>query len=757
MFRLATLSRSLARILSDPRWLASLLAIGLLVALGWKSGSHVVLGRYSIRYACLLVTYIASAALCLGALTRVRRGSESARSALRFQVLFFPAVLWLPFALIQMAKPDLASQFRFYNVLHSLVVVELATAAAVAAIVGGVCLLFVRLIDRDLRSEEALWWNSAAVAMSSVTLVGLGYAAPASLLLWSINVAVVVRLLGPRIFGREAWWVVALPLPWGVVILLIARLRNRSEFLAGATAALVAGALWLFSHTRGWSLKTAVALGLLPTLGLGMMPVVLSHAPSRPKAPLIAGDPGERPNVLLLVIDTLRADHTALGGYDIPTTPALAALAGASATVFEQAWSPATATLPSIKALFTAKPASAWGIAGAGDRPPPAGETTLPVAFRQAGYQTAGFSANNLVGDPGFAAGFDVFHVFSGLQYLREQPLSAGLVCQLDPLCLFRLAERRHHHKLAGRDVVACAEDWLARGNRPSRPFFMYLHIVEPHWPYYDEGFGFLERARLRPLGEPSLSHVDLIQSSHASLARWRGTRALRELITRYDEGVRRGDDVLGAVTELLERTGVDENTLLVVIGDHGEEFLEHGGFSHGHDVHRELAHVPFLVRWPDQPRFKRMPSRVKQPVSVASLFPTLAELLDLPMRPQGYFTTLTPLLRGERDASPVLTEGFPPGGFAVAWRQSSTYVRVGWPRLDWSLEPTSPAGFTVGFYDASSGEETRPPNSAESAEALASVLAVRARGNGDGPAASAGPRMESQSLEQLRALGYLK
>jgi hypothetical protein len=247
------------------------------------------------------------------------------------------------------------------------------------------------------------------------------------------------------------------------------------------------------------------------------------------------------------------------------------------------------------------------------------------------------------------------------------------------------------------------------------------------------------------------------MESSHASLARWRGTRALRELVARYDEGVRRGDDVLRAVTELLERTGVDDDTLLVVIGDHGEEFLEHGGFSHGHDVHRELAHVPFVVRWPDWPRFRGMPSRVTQPVSVASLFPTLAELLDFPTRPHGYFTTLTPLLRGGRDASPVLTEGFPPGGFAVAWRQSNTYVRVAWPRLDWSLEPTSPAGFTVGFYDASSGEETRPPSSAESAQALAGVLAVRAKGDADASATNAAPGMESQSLEQLRALGYLK
>jgi hypothetical protein len=141
----------------------------------------------------------------------------------------------------------------------------------------------------------------------------------------------------------------------------------------------------------------------------------------------------------------------------------------------------------------------------------------------------------------------------------------------------------------------------------------------------------------------------------------------------------------------------------------------------------------------------------------VASLFPTLAELLELPTRPHGYFTTLIPLLRGEGNASPVLTEGFPPGGFTVAWRQSSTYVRVAWPRLDWSLEPTSPAGFTVGFYDASSGEETHPPTSAESAEALAGVLSVRTKGDAGTEPTSANPGMERQSLEQLRALGYLK
>jgi arylsulfatase A-like enzyme len=227
-------------------------------------------------------------------------------------------------------------------------------------------------------------------------------------------------------------------------------------------------------------------------------------------------------------------------------------------------------------------------------------------------------------------------------------------------------------------------------------------------------------------------------------------------MITRYDEGIRSADLILEELVKVLERTGNGTNTILAVMGDHGEEFLEHGGFSHGHDVHRELAHVPFVVRWPHQPAFRGMPARVTQPVSTASLFPTLADLLHLPTKPEGYFTSLAPLLQGESVVPPVVTEGYPVGGYAVAWRRSETYIRVAWPRLDWSLEATSPAAFTVGFFDASSGAE-KPPESSRASEALSAALALRASAGAAGAQGPAEPGLADERLEQLRALGYVK
>jgi choline-sulfatase len=300
-----------------------------------------------------------------------------------------------------------------------------------------------------------------------------------------------------------------------------------------------------------------------------------------------------RPNIVVVVIDTLRADHLPVYGYAKDTAPFLSALA-AESVVFSTAQSTSAWTAPATASLFTSlypfqhnvvtgfmvtQKIQGQGQAIELDRLPE-DVATLPEVMKAAGYSTFGLTANINIGDlMGFARGFERFR-----NYTQDEPAEV-------------LAKR--------------AKLWRPR-MEAAAPYFLYLHFMDPHAPYR-EWAPWYERppdpARRREVAYDSeIAYLDSILADLYSAMRW------------------------------------DRDTILIVTADHGEEFGDHDGRGHGKTLYAEMLNVPLIVR--DPQRFPG-PRRVTEPVALIDILPTLRELAGLPPEPRDEGLSLLPLLAG--------------------------------------------------------------------------------------------------------------
>ncbi len=409
-------------------------------------------------------------------------------------------------------------------------------------------------------------------------------------------------------------------------------------------------------------------------------------------------------NIAILMIDTLRADRTSLGAADAALTPFLRAFGAHGATYFSQAVAPASATIPSVKGLFTAMMPSAWGIPDTNAPPPPAARLMGEV-FADAGYELGGFSANPLIDHAGFGRGFNRYWSANGYRHVIRSALLNDLLGADVPSNVLRIVDRLGLHKINDTTITRLAGDWLATRSG-KRPFFAYVHLFGPHWPYLERGYFpdvALEAVR------SDFSYVDFLGLSpgHVSNARIRQSPELTLLQHRYREEVRATDDTLRAFVEG-PLGNLRDNTLIVVVGDHGEEFLEHNGFGHGHDVFEELINVPLLFVWPTNGEWDDMPVRVDAPVSLIDILPTLAEAGHIELSHEIDGRSLFPLLENTdaRTAHrPVGSEAFTPQRSYGAYRDGSTKVRL---RYGQGLTPWDTPHALV-FDLESDPEETTP------------------------------------------------
>jgi arylsulfatase A-like enzyme len=296
-----------------------------------------------------------------------------------------------------------------------------------------------------------------------------------------------------------------------------------------------------------------------------------------------------RPNVLLLVMDTQRADHLSSYGYARPTTPRLDALA-TRGTRFEHAWSSAPSTLPSHASLMTGRAPEEHG-AGMGGRTYLDGRfPTIADALRRNGYATGGFVANVFWTGrhTGLGRGFVHYEDFFG-------PLGDVVNrVALGRLLAWRVLPRLGMiHQVPGRKAAAEVNreflDWV--DDVSDRPFFAFLNYFDVHAPYvpppaYRGLLGPVPRRRLRRI---EIGGWDEHRSPPDSsvVASW---------ADRYDESLRYLDAQIGALLDSLDARGSLSRTLVVVTSDHGESFGEHGTIHHGGSVHQEQIRVPLIV-----------------------------------------------------------------------------------------------------------------------------------------------------------------
>lgn len=291
----------------------------------------------------------------------------------------------------------------------------------------------------------------------------------------------------------------------------------------------------------------------------------------------------ETPNLILLSLDTLRADHMGAYGYARETTPFIDRRLAGGGTLFERYVAAASSTRPSHMTMFTSLPPSVHGATeNAGVRTLPPGATTLAELLRDGGFRTAAITENGAIDrSRGFGRGFDV--------YVENRDSQS--------------ADMRTGHV---EQTFARGLAWLER-HRGER-FFLFLHTYQVHNPF-----------------TPPPAYASFFTAPAPALEPPPGLRADWDPLL-YDREIRYTDDRVRELVASLEALGALENTLLVLTSDHGEAFLEHGFVAHGANVHHEVLNVPLIVVGPGVPAGRR----VRAPVPMIDLMPTLLELVGV-------------------------------------------------------------------------------------------------------------------------------
>jgi arylsulfatase A-like enzyme len=432
----------------------------------------------------------------------------------------------------------------------------------------------------------------------------------------------------------------------------------------------------------------------------------------------------DRPDVLLVTIDTLRADHVSAYGYARPTTPRLDALAGGGVR-FATAYAPMATTGPAHATLFTGLLPLWHGMVKNG-QPLPAGHRLLAAGLAEAGYRTgAVVSSFALDHRFGLSAGFASYDDrFSGHDATMKTEMWEG-----NPL--HAPFDRR------AEETRARAVDWLRANGYLSRPrprdqppFFLWVHFFDPHSPY-----------------DPPPEHRAGFPPAGAS--------PLDADIAAYDGEIHYADAQLGALVDTLAAEGALDRTLMVLAGDHGEGLMQHGHMQHGLHIYEEAVRVPLVLHWPE-----RLPARViEEPVQLADVAPTVAGLLGLawPERP-GQGRSLAAAARGaerpdparevllqrRRYDEPLLT------GEVVKGQQFA--LRAG----RWKyIESREESRFEL--YDLAADPGERRNVVAAAPREAASLPARLARWVGSAPALPAPPRVGEEEARKLRSLGYVQ
>jgi arylsulfatase A-like enzyme len=428
----------------------------------------------------------------------------------------------------------------------------------------------------------------------------------------------------------------------------------------------------------------------------------------------------DAPNFVLVALDTVGAEHL---GYELDGarhTPNLDQLAG-EGIVFRRAFSTAPWTQPSIASLFTSRMPSSHGVLRLRHVLSPEAET-LAERLGDAGYETAGFVSHDLLQRRlGYAQGFGHWN----------QEHVGG------------------HEAITSAELTDSAIDWLD-ARRGQSPFFLFVHYFDPHFVYQHHPAHDLTAGYAGPL-EPGMD-IWKLRNQRGQLT----PEDLEYLVGLYREEIGFTDRHLGRLLRRLDTLGVAEDTVIVVVADHGEEFMRHGWIGHTRTLYDELLRVPLLVRLPGA-----SPGReVRAPVSLLDVAPTLLELAGVPADPRADGISLVPFLTS--DASPPSRDLYAEVSFEAPPRdvhEEGTVFRTALIRGDLKLVHDLVTD-RFSLYDRGVDPEELVDIADSHSDADSLRAALRAweetRGSDSlGRAELLEP--DDEELERLRALGYVR
>ncbi len=459
-------------------------------------------------------------------------------------------------------------------------VLSLALCAATLAALARVAAVFVRgrLLHQFTWVSSDLPWMTLVgntiifLGIALVWLVAGRWWAPARRLTTITGVLGLLLALSITLLVTEIWQYASLALSLGVAYQLVRRARHAPQVLVRRA-------------------RQATVLALVP-MSLAVARAVRSRGDVPP--PATTGTSDTVPNVLLIILDTVRASSTSLFGYALRTTPVLDSIARES-VVFDRAVATASWTLPSHCSLFTGRDAQLTSCRWMA--PLDTTGTTLAEILRSRGVRTGGFVANHFytTRETGLARGFDRWMDFQRTWkeiFCSTVLAQTGIVRsalwgdsprqRLSGLLRLRLrGDPKPEHDR--KDAATVNRDFLAWVDEDrSRPFFGFLNYFDAHDPYrapppFDRAF-------------PEAAHNR----------------------NAYDGGIAYMDHQIGALLEALKNRGVLDRTIVVIASDHGELFGEHDLYGHGNSLYWPLLHVPLMIRYPSHvPAGHRVPASV--------------------------------------------------------------------------------------------------------------------------------------------------
>lgn len=427
--------------------------------------------------------------------------------------------------------------------------------------------------------------------------------------------------------------------------------RAKAVAYAGVAAFVLASCI-AFLILRAGRTKSAATLtkrSLALTACFAVLAGLISYAPRA--AQLSASTEHASPSIIFIICDTLRGDYLSAYGGKVPT-PAMQALAD-EGTLFLNSYSLAPWTLPSVYGLFSST------------YPPglPQGgsiedwqalltqytftteDPTLAELLREKGYTTGAFVANYLLGAPdGVLRGFD-----STETWPHYAPVPAGWL-NLAPR--LREAARR----IVDCDSVPPPPDTTTLVTRHAKaflrdhhhtPFFLWLHYMDPHDPY-DPPDRYVEMEGPWPLFSPSAPYWGTPQFENNTIdIKPEHRDYIRHL---YEGEIRHLDSAVGDLLAYVDALGLKDSTYVCITADHGEEFWDHGGYSHGQSLYNELTRVPLILRGPEIQH-----QVVTPPVSAIDLMPTFADLGEVETPGSWRGQTLRRVLEGKEAVAPRL------------------------------------------------------------------------------------------------------
>jgi len=374
-----------------------------------------------------------------------------------------------------------------------------------------------------------------------------------------------------------------------------------------------------------------------------------------------AGDPVRplRPNLVLISLDSTRADQVGVYGHRPPlapeerSTPSIDRLA-AEGVLFETALATTSWTLPSHVALLTGTPDLVHGVELDGLRMGPR-HVTLAEVLARAGYRTTGFFSGPYL-EPRFAfdRGFERYRACYGPELTRASTADvAG-----DPKAE-RALEVASQRDVSSPAVLAAALAELDQAASDERPFFLFVHFFDPHYDYlppepFDRRFdpnyaGALDGRDF--YRNPAIATFDT--SSESRRVRTVSDRDLAHLKALYSGDLAATDAAVGTLLARLDELGLGQDTVVALVADHGDEFFEHDGIGHRRTLFEEVLRVPFVLRAPGR---LEAGTRISAPVSTAAVAATVLDLLGLEAPDSMTDASLAPVIAGASAPPGVLS-----------------------------------------------------------------------------------------------------